>query len=103
MLDCAISHQQPILHLKALPVVSRAVECLFMKLFVFRMRFLNYLRERGRTRLVKVIDPIGLGGPVDLIGYRIPAETARETHGLGLIQVSLTAPQGVFGAPTLGG
>ncbi len=72
-----------------------------MEIPVFRMCLSNDLRELGRNRPLKFIDPKGLRRPVNLIGYGIPAETAGVARGLGLIQVGLAAPQGLFGAPTL--
>src|SRR6267142_6983561 len=72
-----------------------------MEISVLRMRLPNDLRELGWNRPLKSVNPIGLRRPVDLAGYGVPAETAGVARRLGLIQVGLAAPQGVFGAPTL--
>src|SRR5882672_8089868 len=65
------------------------------------MRLSNDSPELGRNRRVKFIDSIGFRRPVDLIGYRIPAETAGVAHGLRLVQVGLAAPKSLFGSPTI--
>src|SRR5882762_1278995 len=89
------------LQIEILPLASRAVDCLLMESSVFRMRLLNYSREVRWIRPVKFKDPKGLRRPVDLLGYGVPAETARVAQGLRFSQIGLAAPQGLFGSPAL--
>src|ERR1700730_18037920 len=101
MLDRTIWQQQPILQIKIPSLVSGPLECLLKEIFVFGMRLLNYSRDVGRSRRVKSKDPKGLRRPVDLSAGGLPAENARVAQCLRFSQVSLAAPQGPFGSPTL--
>src|SRR6202035_4937722 len=78
-----------------------AIEYALMEISVFRMCLPNDLRKLGWNRPLKCVNPIGFRRPVNLTGYGVPAETAGVAGGLGLIQVGLAAPQGLFGAPAL--
>ena len=81
--------------------MSGAIEYCFDGTSIFRMGLSNDARELGCNCLVKSVDPKGLRRPVNLIGYGIPAETAGVARSLGLIEVGLTAPQCLLGAPAL--
>src|SRR5271168_2607906 len=72
-----------------------------MEISVFRMCLPNDLRKLGRNRPLKSVNPKGFRRPVNLTGYGVPAEAAGVAGGLGLIEVGLAAPQGLFGAPAL--
>src|SRR5437660_2769256 len=87
--------------IKILLPLSGALERLRKEIFVLRMRLLDYSRDVRWTRRGKSKDPKGLRRPVDLSGYRIPAETARVAQSLCLSQVSLASPQCLFDFPTL--
>src|SRR5260370_2905808 len=101
MLDRTIRHQQPILEVKIPPLKPGAIEYLCMEIPLLRMSLSNYLPEPGWNRPVKSVYPKGLRGPIHFIGNGVPAEAARVTRRLGLIQVGLAAPQGLLGAPAL--
>src|SRR5262245_2765212 len=83
--------------MKILPIMRRALDCLFHEGRVFRMKpFENKFHGRsGRSAVLE--DSRDFLRPVDFSAGHLPTETARVAHRLCLGQISLAAAQ--FSAP----
>src|SRR6202795_1517091 len=88
--DRTIRHYQAIFMFKILPILRRALDCLFHEGGVFRMNPLEDNFEGRFRRSILLEDSKGFLGPEELCRGRPPAEAASLAQTLRLRQVSLT-------------
>src|SRR6266478_3160348 len=96
MLDETIRHQQAVFKIKIFPILRRAVDYLFHKGHVFRMKTLKRKLNRRFRRSVVLEDSKGLLRPDNFTCGGYPTKASCLTEPLSFCKVRFATPLGAL-------